>query len=395
MKIRIDNLAKMEGHASFEGAILNENVGRAKMITEEGAKLIEGILIGRPYWQAPIITSRICGICPIVHFLCAIKALENAFKVKPKAGAIILRKILEATQIIHSHTLHLLFFSLPDFLKPADDFRKSILELRDWSLKTARAIGGRVIHPLTPEVGGFKKWPTETLMKMIVNNGTDVLRKAIKLGELFKRLKYPNWQRATEFIALRQAGEYAFYDGNLPKDFFKKIKEIEEPGELVKRVRYNKKSYMVGAIARVNLNWRYLNPCAKKLLLSFHKPPLLNPFYNIFCQAVEVVHFVEEITKLAKRKFKPINVSFEVKAGKGIGLIEAPRGTLYHYYELSPDGTILNCNIITPTAQFLNNLEDDLAIYLPKTLKLNSEQRQNKIKALIRAYDPCISCATH
>ncbi|MBU0732303.1 Ni/Fe hydrogenase subunit alpha [Patescibacteria group bacterium] len=409
MKVKINHIAKMEGHASFVGDIINDNMAEAKMKTEEGARLFEGLLIGRNYWEAPIITQRICGICPIVHTLSAIKAMEDCFGVKPHKDAIVLRKVMEHIQWIHSHALHLFFLSLPDFLEYENDLKmvgdypkesQIALEVRGWSLKMLEIIGGRVVHQLTAEVGGFRKWPDQKKLEKLMDEYDDIMKKTLKFADIFKKLKYPKFERKTNYFCLVDPKEYGIYTGKVKNDFFKKIKEVEKPGELVKRVLYMDEPFFCGALARVNINYTKLNPQAKKYWNSYKiKLPTYNLFYNVPAQATEVIHSMEEIKKLLppllKRGIKNRNVSYKTKSGKAFGAVEAPRGTLYDFYELDKNGKITNCNIITPTAQFLANLEADLEVYLLKTKKLTKKQRQQKIRTLIRAYDPCISCATH
>lgn len=430
--IKINHLAKMEGHASFEGKILAGEISEAHIITSEGARLIEGTLVGRHYSEAPTITSRICGICPIVHHLTAVKALEECFEVKVSSETIMLRKILELAQIIHSHTLHLFFLSLPDFLNYDDtkkmagkypDEAEMAISIRKWATDLCLVIGGRITHPLTNMVGGFRRWPEEENLEKFLDGSGDILEMALQIAQLFRDLNYPKFNNLGNFIALSSDTEYAIYAGevkiwetkkNLAKKIFgkqmkgieaskfvKKIKEIELQNELVKRVKYNGKPFFCGALARININKYLLNEEAVKFLETTNIDfPTSNTFYNVLAQAVELIHCVEEIRNLL-RELKKVNwldaknSSFKVKAGKGVAAIEAPRGTLYHYYETDKNGYIKNCNIITPTAQFLAKLEDDLSVFLSDVKNLPDLEREQKIKIMIRAFDPCISCATH
>ncbi len=418
MKIQINHLAKMEGHASFKGHLFDGKIAEAKIDTEEGARLIEGILIGRKYWEAPIITARICGICPVVHALTAIEALENAFKIRVNEQTVILRKILEASQIIHSHTLHLFFLSIPDFYHEVDDLKfikkypkeaQAALNIRKFATKLVEIIGGRTVHPISCIVGGFKKLPIKKELREILKNFDKVFQEAIILNEFIAKLKYPRFTRQTDYISLKQQREYGFYGDKInisnkkelnTQEFYKLMKEQNLGNTLVKRTKLFGKTYLVGALARLNNNQQFLNKGAKKQLekldLNF---PITNTFYNVYAQSIEVIHFLEECKKLLIKylnkppsRLKPFTKS--KFSGSGLAAIEAPRGTLIHYYEVK-DNLIKNCNIITPTAQFLNNLEEDLKTFLPQTRHLNTAQRINKIKTMIRAYDPCISCATH
>jgi coenzyme F420-reducing hydrogenase alpha subunit len=171
MKIQINHIGKMEGHSDFVAEILRGDVRSAKMMTTEGARLIEGILIGRKYSEAPIITARICGICPVVHKISSIKSIETAFAVKPTSQTVKLRKLLLSAQMIHSHALHLFFLSLPDFFDITNDIQfvkehqketHCAMAVREWALKIIEVVGGRAVHPIACEVGGFKVLPDQT-----------------------------------------------------------------------------------------------------------------------------------------------------------------------------------------------------------------------------------------
>lgn len=432
MKIAINHLAKMEGHADFVAEILKGDVRSAKIITTEGARLIEGILIGRHFSEAPIITARICGICPVVHNLAAIKTLERAFKIKPSAQTVKLRQLMNFAQVIHSHALHLFFLSLPDFFGIENDLElvkkypketASAMAVREWALKVIEVIGGRAVHPIASEVGGFKVLPSKKQLADLLNQFNPIFKKALDLVNLTLKIKYPRFKRATQFVSLFNEKEYAFYDGHLKildlnkktkiidaEKYGKSIKEIEEPYRAAKSAKLDGRPFMVGALARLNNNASQLNPLAAGIFKGLRWSwPQYNVFYNIVAQAIEVVHCLEEAKKLLKdlsQNLKPEesqNEKLKVIAGAnplgketvGVDAIEAPRGTLYHHYQVDKDGYLTDCQIITPTVCFLKNLEADIAAYIPNVMKLSPKKRAIKIRALIRAYDPCIACATH
>lgn len=408
----------MEGHTGFVASILDGDVIQAKMDTLEGARLIEGILLGRDYFEVPMITARICGICPIVHFLSSTQAIEDAFGVKVSEQTKILRQVMEWLQIIHSHSLHMFFLSLPDFFGIENDlnfikkFKKetdAALRVRQFAISMVEMIGGRVVHPLTMEVGGFKKLPSMVELNKLLKNYSLLLEDAILMAEFTGKIKFPKLQRKQEFIALYDKNEYEILhddivssDGRRFKveEFYHRIKEFHQPFEKVKRTSFNDKPYFTGALARVNLNFDRLNPMAKKIWKQKGLAlPVENTFYNVFAQAVEVVQALEEIKRLLDGLGKIDQANTKVKvvprAGEGYGAVEAPRGILLDYYKFDQNGKVLDANVMTPTAQFLANLEADLKVYLPQVYKLPEHERKIKIRALIRAYDPCISCATH
>ena len=350
MEIKIDHIAKIEGHAGFVAYIVKGDIKKARLEIKQGKRFMEKVIEGRKYDQVPIICSRICGICPIVHQITSIRAIENAFGIKPIREVTTLRKIMLAGQIIQSHTLHLFILS--------ED--KRIIFLRNFINNLLAIIGGRDIHPITPCIGGFRKVPKKESIESLMKDYSRNLELAVKIAPRFR--KQPAFERRTEFIALSD-----IYDGIIP----------ERKTDI----------FMLGAIARINLYSEKLNPLAKKLL-DF-KLPCFNPFMNIYAQAIEVVHFLEEIKKDIENLDYKNNLltDFEVKESKGKAFCEAPRGTLFHSYKINKEGYITKAEIITPTFQFIPNLERDLKEYLRGT------QNEEKIKSLIRAYDPCISCA--
>lgn len=403
--------------------IADGNVVKARLNIYEGARLLEGILQGRSFQEVSQITSRICGVCPVVHNLTSLKALEAALGVFPSQQTIMLRELMMMGQILNSHALHLFFFSLSDFFGIKNDLglinkypgrAKDALALRNFGNKIIEVIGGRSIHPLTPVVGGFKKAPDQEKIKEILKESNQALSAAVNLAKFFSRLKYPSFERTCNFIALGLPNEYAIYDGLVKREkgtesvseFMPKIQEFQvKESPAAKRSQFKGESYMVGALARLNLNSKYFSPKAKSIFRETDLIlPVSNPFYNILAQAIEMVNCVEEAQRLLE-KTKDIDFEsvqphpIEIKEGKGFGAIEAPRGTLFYYYEVGNDGLIKNANIITPTAQNLARLEDDLVSYLPQLTEggkaLCKEECEDLIKMLVRAYDPCLTCATH
>jgi len=419
MQIRINHIAKMEGHAGFMASVIKGDVKSAKLEVQEGIRLIEGVLVGRRFEDVPVVAQRICGICPVVHNLTSIKAVENAFGIEVSEETKNLRRLLELAQIIHSHALHLFFLSLADFLDMDNDIElvkaypeetKKAVRIREFGMKIVEVIGGRVVHILTNEAGGFKKVPNKEELKKIAESSENILQEALELGEFFKKIKIPEFSRETEYVALSKKGEYAIYEGDIMssrgfhipiENFEKSFHELQKKTEVVKRMEHNGESYMVGAIARINLEKDKLNPQAEKYLESLNfKFPDYNPFHNILYQMVEVVHAIEEAKRILSKVLnsdltKALSKKFQVKEGIGVAAVEAPRGTLYYHLEIDAKGYVKNANIITPTAQFLSNLEDDVAEYIPTILNLEDKEKEKKLRAFIRAYDPCISCAVH
>ncbi len=431
MHIKIDHIAKIEGHAGFVADISGGNIKKVRLDIQEGARLLEGILRDRSIFEVSQITSRICGVCPVVHNLTSLKALERALGIEVSAQTILLRKLMMMGQILNSHALHLFFFSLSDFFGFTNDLAlikkypsraQDALALREFGNKIIEIIGGRSIHPITPFIGGFLKMPEKRKLAGLFDEYETALVAAKNLAKLFAGLKYQNFVRSAPYASLHCLNEYAFYDGLVktpseakvdPAEFMAIIKERQLQNSAVKYSFYQGKPFMVGALSRLNNNSAQLNPEAKKALKSVKLTlPLFNPFLNIFSQAVEMIHCVEETQKLLRqvlrqglkaetRAERDELIQTKLKAIKGtaqgIEAIEAPRGTLYYFYEINQEGKVVNCNIITPTSQNLARLERDLSEYLPKLVaqKIPKKEIEAKIKALIRAYDPCLTCAMH
>jgi len=431
MHIKIDHIAKIEGHAGFTADIVNGQAKKARLDVLEGARLLEGILRDRSIFEVSQISARICGVCPVVHTLTSLKALEKALDIEVSPRTVLLRKLMMMGQIINSHALHLFFFSLSDFFGAKNDLdliqkypkrAKDALVLRGFGNKIIEIIGGRSIHPLTPTIGGFLKMPDKKKLAAIFEKCDEALKSSQNLANLFLGLNYPEFIRTASYVSLNHAKEYAFYDDLVkisgedkesPADFLKIVKEYQLENSVVKHSYYQGKPFMVGALSRINNNAKQLNPEAKKRLKSIKTNwPSFNPFYNILAQSIELIHCVEEAKKLLHQVLlKDLSkndlaeqetiIEARIKSMKktlsGTGAIEAPRGTLYYFYEIDNRGKIKNCNIITPTAQNMARLEKDLEYYLPKIInkKADKKELEEKVKMLIRAYDPCITCAVH
>ncbi|MFC1612530.1 Ni/Fe hydrogenase subunit alpha [Patescibacteria group bacterium] len=422
MKIKIHHIDKIEGHMGFEASLYKGNVKEAFVDILEGARLIEGMLRGRPYADIPIISSRVCGVCPVVHNLSAIKALENALGVKVDNTVVLFRKLLMLGEMIQSHVVHVVLLSGPDFLGETNDIKlikkypkesELAFKVRDFSVKIMEAVGGRAIHPITTEVGGFKILPTKYQIEEILHDCDDILEASLGIFKfLASKIKLPELKVEVRPVSNSTKDEYCYYGDDRKiisgqglntglEKFYSSIEELQKPKSVVKQTELYNRHYLVGALARMLNQNQLLNKEAKKIFKKLPQDKLkTNPFYNLLAQWVETIHFIEEVKKISE-KLLSLNIpresrqKIELREGEGVGSVEAPRGTLIHYYKVDKDGRIIDSNTITPTAQFLNDLEHSLRAYLPQIKDLPEEERALKIKSLVRAYDPCISCATH
>jgi len=409
-------ICRIEGHGYLK---LNYDHAKVQLVIDEGERLFEKLLIGRPYMDAPFITARICGVCPTAHTLASINALENAFGITVNKDIERLRKVLLAGQIIQSHALHFFFLAAPDYIGLDNAFEladkkpevfKIALALKEIGDDIVQTVGGRQVHPVTPQVGGFtKKFDKKDLMALkhrIEGN----MHFALEALDLAGKFKYPNFENKTQNFALTDGKDYAFLNGKITsnkglktdiQNYELNIKEEVLDYSSAKHATHNKESFMVGALSRINLQPEKLNPKAKKAVHSFKKIkfPSNNPFHINLTQAVEMVHFMEEavqcLDSLINGHELILKVPYKVKASSDAGAIEAPRGTLYHYYEIDDKGIIVNCDIITPTVQNLENIEKDAEYILKNTKSLPENERYHLLEMLVRAYDPCITCSVH
>lgn len=411
--ISIDYITKIEGHASLKLKIDRNQVKRCELEAIEGARFFEGLLPGRPYYEAHEITSRICGICSCSHTIAGLRAVESAMKLRVSKQTELLRELLLIGERIRSHATHLYFFALPDYMgyesaiEMAEKNRQKInnaLELIKLGNGIVKTIGGRDMHPFTSIVGGFTSIPEKGQLDLLLKK----LKESKKIIEetvyTFAKLKYPDFERKTEYMALKQKSR-GFFSGEVvsteklsieAKDYHSYIEEHIEPYSTSKFAVKKGKEYMTGALARLNNNYNLLDDNIKKINITF---PIYNPFYNNLCQALEVMYYSElAINVLQNNEFTKEEIpEIKITSGRGVAAIEAPRGVLFHDYSMNKDGIITKANIITPTCQNLRNMETDIKEYVNALLRyrVKKENLALEIEKLIRAYDPCFSCSTH
>ncbi len=412
-----DYICKIEGHGSLKVSF-EKDIARLNVL--EGERLFEGMLLGRSLYEAPFITSRICGVCPTAHTIVAYQAAEAALGVGVSEASARLRDVMLAAQNIQSHALHVFVLALPDYLgldnamEIARKFPKEFkiaLRLKDVGDRVISTIGGRPVHPLSVTIGGFSKLPEleglETLNKMAEERIAD----AEAAVELLETLNYPKFARPTEYFSLKAPKEYATYgDGariTSSKGFDSEIMGYRAKGGIMETVKdystakfgtHDGHGFMVGALARLNVNKEHLHPSASKVYAN-SKIELGNTFHNVLAQGIEMLHYIEDIELNLKWLMdnglgEPAE-KVEWKAGEGAGASEVPRGTLYYYYKVDEKGAIKEADIVTPTVQNLTNVEEDANQLLKDTKGKPAAERRRLLEMLVRAYDPCLSCSTH
>ncbi len=271
-----------------------------------------------------------------------------------------------------------------------------------------KAIGGRSVHPVNVCVGGFYRWPDAAPLKALLPELEWALGAARETVRWSLTLPYPKLELNYEFVAIHAANEYGVMKGDVWSSKGSKLSVKEyETRYVEEHVRHSNAlhsrtkeggHYMVGPLARLNINHEQLMPAAIKALSeSKIKLPITNPYKSLIARAIELVNFYEEAILLVKayNPVGPAHAELRVMAGDGCGMSEAPRGLLYHRYRIDDKGLVKFAKITPPTAQNLPRIEEDLLALAPQLVKMEQEQATITAEHLVRSYDPCISCATH
>jgi len=415
--IDLHHICKVEGHGSLHVEVEGSKLTRCELKVVEGARFFEGLVKGKRYDDIQEITSRICGICSCAHTVSCLQAIENAMEVKVSEQTRRLRELLSIAERIRSHATHLYFLSLPDYLgyesalAMAGKYKKEVLralKLMKLGNNMVQMIGGKEMHPFTSIVGGFTHVPDKKTIDYLRKELKKALPEAIATARLFMKLKQPVFNADMDFASLNPEKEAPLISGDIitlsglkikPADYTNYIDEEIMPYATGKFSKLKGKTFCVGAIARINNNYKSLSKNAKNLFEQAKlKLPLTNPFHNNFCQAVELVHWVERGSALLNYPFKFEGLpNVKVKAGRGVSAVEAPRGILFHDYTITDKGFVEKCNIITPTAQNLRAIEANVKQLIEQMLGQKKDKKQIilEVEKLIRSYDPCFSCSAH
>jgi coenzyme F420-reducing hydrogenase alpha subunit len=418
INVNVDHLTRVEGHGNIVVNVKEGKIEECKWEVVEAPRFFEAFVRGRSYLEIAHITSRICGICSIGHTLCSLQATEAAMGVKISEQTRLLRRILIQGENLQSHVLHSYFLAAPDFVGAPSVFPLvqthpevvvRALRMKKLANDLCDVFGGRTVHPITPTVNGFTKLPEikdiKEIRRRLVAAGPDLEATLA----LFKTLKIPDFQRETEYISLKSKEEYALYEGVIAStdagttpvaNYRNWTNEYLVPQSTAKYTKHVRDSYMVGALARFNNNHDQLSARAQKAAEELGlKAPCYNPFMNTVVQVVEVVHALDEsirlIDELLDKGLKEEDRRILLKAGRGVGSVDVPRGILFHDYTYDRNGICVEANCIIPTNQNHANIQKDMEALLPQVLDRPQEEIRLSLEMLVRAYDPCISCSTH
>jgi len=415
--IEIPALARVEGEGGLFIGIKDGKAVEIRLDIYEPPRFFEGFLVDRFLQEVPDITARICGICPVAYQMSSVAALEAALGIEVSAETYALRRLMYCGEFIESHSLHIYLLQAPDLLGVpsaldlaaiAPEVVKNALRMKKVGNEVLRAIGGRSVHPVNACVGGFYRWPDAGPLKATLPELEWALEAAKKTVKWSLTLPYPELELDYEFVAIHNNDEYGVMKGDVWSSKGSKLsvtdyetRYMEEHVQRSNALHSHMKGgghYLVGPLARLNLNHEQLMPEALKALKdSKIELPLKNPYKSLIARAIELVNFYEEAIQLVKAydPSGPAHIDLKLKAGEGCGMSEAPRGLLYHRYKIDEKGRVKFAKITPPTAQNLPRIEDDLLALAPQLVKMEQEQATLTAEHLVRSYDPCISCATH
>jgi coenzyme F420-reducing hydrogenase alpha subunit len=419
--IQVNYLARVEGEGRLRIQIKGKKVTRVELSIFEPPRLFEAFLRGRKAAEAPDLTSRICGICPVAYQMSACRAVEDALGIQVDERVNVLRRLLYCGEWIESHSLHVYMLHAPDFLRYpsgvhlAKDHPQIVqrgLGLKKAGNAIMTLLGGREIHPINVRIGGFYAAPEKRRLRELLPQ----LEKARDAAEETVRwvagFSFPEFETDYEYVALRsEAGRYPIEEGKIVssgglevsarqyEDHFEE-KHVKHSTALQSHI-IGRGAYFAGPMARMELNFDRLSGTARSLAkeLGF-TPPYRNPFQSIVIRSLEILYVCEEAIRLINA-YEPPEESFvgpkaiSPRASTGFGVTEAPRGLLYHRYRIEEDGIISEAKIVPPTSQNQMRIEEDLRQYVESRLALPREELAYQCEQAVRNYDPCISCATH
>jgi coenzyme F420-reducing hydrogenase alpha subunit len=420
--VHVEHVTRVEGHGNIILDVKNGKIEKLQWNVVEAPRFFEAMLRGQHYNELRPITSRICGICSIGHSLASLKATEDALGVKITSQTATLRRLAIHAENMQSHILHIGYLVVPDLFgagsvfsllgKHTDTVLK-VVKLHRLANEMSDLICGRTIHPIRLVVGGFSLQPTEKQLIQLKKRLLEAQELTMELAPVILSVagNLPSFTRETEYIGLTSDEEYSLYEGDIASTDtgrhpnYREYKEIMQeyivPHSTAKYAKHARESYMVGALARFNLNSRQLHPVAQDIASLFKLKAInYNPFMNTIAQLAEFAHSIQDSISLIDilvdqgiKQEKPVKPA--KKAGRGVGIVEVPRGILVHDYTLNSQGYCIKANCIIPTNQNHANIQKDMEKLVPEIINRPEKEIELTLEMLVRAYDPCISCSTH
>lgn len=415
--IKIENIDKVFGHVSLE-VIVDKDKINSRFIVTQDARLIENVILGKHFYEVPDIASRICGACSISHLLASIRAFENALGIEVSEEVEKLREVINEIEVVQNHLVHLYLLALPDYmgctsindlLRKDINLVKRVFKFNELCLKVIEILAGRIVGPTKCTIGGFAKEIRNENLNIALKILKDLEEYAYSTLELFLNIDLPKYKDIeNNHISIFDTEDYKFLGYYLQtneklvfkvNEYKNYIREEEVDYSTCKRCFLKDKPYYVGPRARLNLNWDRMEPEVKEIALRVI--PLESPFDNIRAKAIEIVqcvkHSIQLMEELVGKNLPKAEKVEKIKESEGYGLVEAPRGVLIHHYKIDNHGRVTYANIITPTTMNSHHIERN-ATNIAQELLSNGENLDNLkqiLTKLVRAYDPCLPCATH
>ncbi|HEY8018418.1 MAG TPA: Ni/Fe hydrogenase subunit alpha [Actinomycetota bacterium] len=418
--VEVPVVARVEGEGALHVRIDDGEITRLELEIYEPPRFFESFLRGRHFDEVADIVPRICGICPIAYQSTAIHGLERLFEVEVPEGTHELRRLLYCAEWVESHMLHVHLLAAPDFLgfdsaieMAQKGFKPQVergLRLKRVGNDLMAAIGGREIHPVSPMVGGFSRAATKNELRAFEGRLEDALAEILDVADFVAPLEMPEFPRDAEMVSMINDAEYPINVGDMAStrgrtwtaETYEQVTEevhVAHSNALHSVFTDTRTPYFVGPLARVNQNEARLTPVAREAAAraGLTSLPNLDPFLSMAARVAETAYAFEEALRLirAYEPPDPPHVEATPRAGRATWTTEAPRGTIYHRYDVGEDGTILEAKIVPPTSQNLRHMEHDLREFLPGVLDRSDEELTHVAEMVVRNYDPCISCATH
>lgn len=418
LRFQVHNLTRVEGEGSLHLTVSDGAVSEAHLQIFEAPRYFEALVVGRTPDEVLDIVSRICGICPVAYQMSAVHAFEDLFGVEVDPATRALRRLLYCAEWIESHALHVYLLHAPDFLgypsavELATDHRQLVtdgLRLKQVGNDLLRLLGGRAIHPVSVRVGGWSKAPRRRDVEQMQPALHEALRLARATVDVALSLTPPVFEREPRLVALHHPTEYAMNEGRIvsndglnlaPGAWGEAFHEVQVPWSNALQARgADELPYLLGPAARIVLDHDQLHPIAREALDASGALESIrrNPYRSIVARAIELVHATAAAIDIADgyRPPEQAKVPWQPRPGVAAWATEAPRGLLFHRYEVGDDGKIAGAAIIPPTSQNQAAIEADIAAFAPRVLDLPMDAATHSLEQLIRSYDPCISCATH
>jgi len=416
--VDIAGLTRVEGEGSLRLQVRDGVVEKAHLEIFEAPRYFEQLVVGRTPDEVIDIVARICGICPVAYQMTAVHAFEHGLGIEVDPATRALRRLLYCGEWIESHALHVYLLHLPDFLgypsalDMARDHRAAVeqgLALKKAGNRIVELIGGRAIHPVSVRVGGFSRTFRRTEIRALREQVAAALGIAQRTVELVAGLETPSFHRDGRLVALRHPREYPMNEGRIvstdgldlaPSDWRSEFAEQQVPWSNALQARgRDGRAYLLGPAARITLAADQLHPLAAAALAGtgLAGEIAVNPYRGIVARAIELVDATAEALEIIDAYEPPRAARTDWRPGPASAAwaTEAPRGLIFHAYELDDRGHVAHAQIVPPTSQNQAAIEADLAAFAPSVLGLPHAEATLRIEQLIRSYDPCISCATH